>query len=144
MSSEDVAALVACGASKRDGKQPAWALYSSVLFEKSWSAAMVTGDPYVMSAKYGLLSPDDRVEPYDETLKSFTTEEKIAWAEDVVAELSDHYDKVALFGGRDYVEPIKMVVDMYEIEDVYQDTGGIGEQMAVAGEIVTGVIENGE
>jgi len=105
---------------------------------------MVVGVPYVMSAKHGLLTVDDRVEKYDETLKKYSKKEKHEWAEDVLSDLPNHYNTIVLFGGRDYVEPIKSMNEQYEIVDPFIDTSGNGQQMSVCGDIVRDVISGGE
>lgn len=93
-----------------------------------------------MSAKHGLLSVDERVDPYDETLREATDEEKIEWAESL--DVPEHYDRLVLFGGRDYVEPIDEVYGSeYEIVRPFDDCGGIGEQMAVAGDICQAALD---
>lgn len=131
-----VACLVACGSSKRDGSNPSWGLYSSTLFEKSWAAASLVGQPFVMSAKHGLLTVDDRITPYNETLKNYSAEEKQAWAHEVASSLPDKYDTVVLFGGRDYVDPLIEAFNNIEVIDPYQNTSGNGRQMSVAGDII--------
>jgi hypothetical protein len=118
-------------------------LYDSIGFQKSWAAASVVGDPYVISAKHGLLNVDERIDPYDITLRDFTTAEKDAWAESVMRDLSDKYDEVAVFGGRDYVDPIKRAADM-TVRDPYEDTAGIGEQYQISGDIIKEVVSDGE
>lgn len=132
------AALVACGNSKRDERCPAYSLYDSVLFEKSMSAAMLLGHPYVMSSKHGLLAVDDRVDPYDDYLGNKTDAEKTQWATEVAVSLSSQYRRVFLFGGRDYVETLKneLAAEGRSVIDVYENTSGNGQQMAVAGDIV--------
>jgi hypothetical protein len=98
----------------------------------------MVGDPYIMSAKHGIVSVDDRLDPYDKTVNNFTKSERIGWAESL--DIPDGYDSIVLFGGRDYVEPIIDVYgDEYSIVDAYGDCRGIGEQLSVAGDI----IENG-
>jgi len=127
--------LVACAASKRDERTVAYALYNSTLFEKSFGAACMVGDPYIMSAKHGILSLDDRIEPYDETLREYTAVERREWATQL--ELPSGYDTIVLFGGKDYIDPIKDVYGGdYTFIEPYSDTSGIGEQMAVAGDIM--------
>lgn len=141
----DTACLVACGSSKRNGKEPAWQLYDSTLFQKSWGAAMMLGQPYVISAKHGLLHADDRIEPYDETLKNKDDAEKRQWAEDIESELSNKYNTVIIFGGRDYVEPIKDVFGTYrdvDVLDPYNGTSGNGEQMSVGGDIIAAEVND--
>lgn len=129
----EIAVLVACGKAKRDGKQPAYALYESTLFEKSWMAASYNGDPYVMSAKHHLLHGDKRIETYNKTLRNFTADEKREWGKTVVEQLPAHYETVVLLGGRDYVEPIiNAIDDETTVYDPYQHTSGNGQQMTVA------------
>jgi hypothetical protein len=132
---ENILCLVACAASKRDERTVAYALYNSTLFEKSFGAACMLGDPYIMSAKHGILSVDDRIDSYNKTLRKCTADEKREWAESL--EIPTGYDTVVLFGGQDYINPIKDVYnDEYTFIEPYSDTTGIGEQMAVAGEII--------
>lgn len=133
---ERTAVLVSCGAAKRDNRSVAWKLYESTLFEKSMGAAMMMGEPYIMSAKHGLLNVDERIEPYNETLRNYSSDEKLSWARSL--EIPEHYDKLVLLGGKDYVEPICEVYgDEYEITLPYDDCSGNGQQMAVASEIMS-------
>jgi hypothetical protein len=61
--------LVACSAGKLDHAAPARDLYTSQLFRKAAAYADATCDRwYILSAKHGLLAPEDVVEPYDERL----------------------------------------------------------------------------
>lgn len=61
--------LVACSAGKLDHAAPARDLYTSQLFRKAAAYAAATCDRwYILSAKHGLLAPEDVVEPYDERL----------------------------------------------------------------------------
>lgn len=130
------AVLVACSKSKRDTKSPAYALYDSTLFEKSWTAAMYIGKPFVMSAEHNLLSAGDRVAPYDETLRGKTEDYKYHWAVETLQQLPHHFDTVVLLGGRDYVDPlIEAIEDSrrdLRVYDPYQYTSGNGQQMRVA------------
>jgi len=135
--------LVACSKGKEDSRKPSWKLYDSTLFEKSWAAASLVGDPYVMSAKHGIVSVDDRLDPYDETLKTSSNMEKIEWAKSL--DIPSHYETLVLFGGRDYVVPIKGTYgDEYNIVDVYEECSGNGKQMAKAGKIVETIINGGK
>jgi len=135
-----VATLVACGSSKRNEKSIAWDLYTSTLFEKSWTAGMYLGDPYVMSAKHNLVRGDERLETYNKSLNNQTAEWRKHWGRDVVKELPRMYDEVVLLGGRNYVEPIVDAISffdrVYEVHDPYQCTSGNGQQMRVADRIV--------
>lgn len=129
------AALVSCGSQKRNSRSVSYQLYESTAFQKSFAAATLVGQPYIMSAKHHLVSVDERLDPYDETLNSFTAGERDAWGETVVSQLPEAYDRIILFGGRNYVNPIK---EHYtgDIIDVYEQCAGIGYQMGVANNII--------
>jgi len=64
--------LVSCASSKQDYPCKASEMYSaSDFFRKAYSYATKNYDfVAILSAKYGLLFPDDKIEPYDLTLKS--------------------------------------------------------------------------
>ena len=66
-------------------------LYISPLFEKAWAYAerMVTSDDriYILSAKYGLLSPEKEIKWYDETLYKQSVEKRRQWADEVLKNL---------------------------------------------------------
>lgn len=130
----DTVCLVACSGTKLESRSPSWKLYDSTLFEKSFAAAMVVGIPYIMSAKHGVVGVDERLDDYNETLKDYTVEEKREWAESLEMPSAE---TLVLFGGRDYVNPIKeQYGGDYDIIDAYEDCSGIGVQMGVAGDIV--------
>ena len=130
----DTVCLVACSGTKLESRSPSWKLYDSTLFEKSFAAAMVVGVPYIMSAKHGIVDVDQRLDYYNETLKDYTVEEKREWAESLEM---PNAETLVLFGGRDYVDPIKEEYgENYDIIDAYEDCSGIGVQMGVAGDIV--------
>lgn len=81
-------ALVSCVKSKRSVPTAAGDLYTSALFLKS--RAWVRGNCdawFILSAKYGLLHPDAVVEPYEQTLKTLTANERRAWADRVTAQM---------------------------------------------------------
>lgn len=133
-SNSDVVCLVACSGTKLESRSPSWKLYDSTLFEKSFAAAMVVGVPYIMSAKHGIVDVDERLDDYNETLKDYTVEEKREWVESLEIPSAE---TLVLFGGRDYVKPIKNEYGGdYDIIDAYEDCSGIGVQMGVAGDIV--------
>lgn len=144
---EEIAALVACSESKQDDRTIAWQLYNSTLFQKSWTAATVVGTPFVMSGKHGLVRATERLDHYDEYLGDKDAAEKRLWAEGVLDDLPSQYDTVVLFGGRDYVEPIKKITPTYPrrdltVYDPYLQTSGNGQQMRVADEIAERAYES--
>jgi hypothetical protein len=61
--------LVGCVAQKTSRMNAAKDLYTSALFKKRRAYAEATGKPwFILSALHGLLSPDQRVIPYDFTI----------------------------------------------------------------------------
>jgi hypothetical protein len=68
---------------------------------------------FVLSALYGLVSPDAEIAPYDHTLNTLKVEDRQAWANRVLAKLLPEIadvKRVVLFAGRRYreflVEPL--------------------------------------
>lgn len=60
--------IIACGSKKRDHPAPARDMYIGALFRNARRAAEATGQPWwIMSAKYGIIPPDQVIEPYDMT-----------------------------------------------------------------------------
>jgi hypothetical protein len=91
--------LVACAGTKVPRPAPAKDLYVSALFLKSRAfAERVGGRWFILSAKHGLLGPEELVAPYDVTLKDLTRAERRAWAARVFGRL-----RAELHGGEHLV-----------------------------------------
>ncbi len=104
--------LVSCVKTKRNVLAPAKDLYVSPWFRKARAFVEGTGDPWhILSAKYGLLHPDEEVRPYERTLNAMGVQERGAWAEDVLAHIEtrlDGIDTVVFLAGqryREFLEP---------------------------------------
>lgn len=146
----NVAVLVACGSNKSDDRQPAWKLYESVPFEKNYTAAQMLGQPFIMSAKHGLVRPMQRLDPYDKTLKNMDKPERLTWAENVWKSLRRaDYQEYVFLGGRDYVDPLLDTLegpfttpdaDKLTVHDPYKPTSGIGQQAALAGSLAEAAV----
>ncbi len=79
--------LVACASQKLDHPAPAADLYQSAWFKKASRYAQITGDRwYILSAKHGLVGPDEVIAPYDQMLNRKAQRE--AWARRVLAALT--------------------------------------------------------
>jgi hypothetical protein len=64
-----VIAVIACGARKAATPQPAKDLYVGTLFAKARAAVEALDIPWlILSAKHGLLNPEQVVEPYDQQI----------------------------------------------------------------------------
>jgi len=87
-------ALISCVSKKENNKQKAKEMYVSPLFKSAYAYAKKQGVDriFILSAKYGLLSEDEVIEPYDETLNEKTVNEVKQWAEKVIKDLSKKAD----------------------------------------------------
>src|SRR5262245_12149686 len=98
--------LVACAKTKRAMASRADELYVSRLFSYGREYARLTADRwYVLSAKHGLLTPDQVIDPYEDTLKSKGVAQQRQWAEQVFASLRtvvSSGDEVTLLAGSEY------------------------------------------
>ena len=76
--------LVACVSRKMPNRAPAKDLYTSALFQKAQAYAVSRFDEWrILSAKYGLVLPDQVLDPYDETLNSMPRKARLEWADRV-------------------------------------------------------------
>ena len=80
--------LISCVKTKQKTKQKASDLYISLLFKKSFLYCTDHYDKvFILSAKYGLLSPETVICPYNETLNNFNKKQKQKWSYDVLMDL---------------------------------------------------------
>jgi len=102
--------LLACASEKRAEPAPAEELYDSALFKKSAQLARFNVDRwYILSAKHGLVSPSQVIEPYNKTLSEMSRTERLQWAEVVLGDLLKHTqpgDTVVFLAGAKYREHI--------------------------------------
>jgi hypothetical protein len=80
--------LVACGKQKLAAPAEARLLYVSPLFRKASAYATATYDRwFILSARHGLLVPDQVIAPYDLSLRHLSRAERRHWAAAVLAEI---------------------------------------------------------
>jgi hypothetical protein len=100
--------LVSCVSIKRATAAPAREFYASSWFIAVRQYVEATGEPwYVLSAKYGLVTPMQVLAPYDETLNNMKIAERRAWASRVTAQMDQLMPSVrtlAVFAGLRYRE----------------------------------------
>jgi len=86
--------LISCVSKKLDRPAPAKDLYTSPLFKSAYQYAtsLKPDTIFILSAKYGLLSCDEVIAPYDETLNDMKASEVKAWAKRVLTELAQRTD----------------------------------------------------
>jgi hypothetical protein len=107
---ENCHVLIACSKSKGSHRDFARNLYVSPLYRKSALAAEGWSVPFsILSAKYGLLNPDQIVEPYELTLKGKSLSFKAEWASRVSSQLKKEFGRDKWFivlAGDDYLQPL--------------------------------------
>lgn len=96
--------LISCCKKKLDHAAPAQDLYQSPLFKlsKQWITKR-TGEHgrcqewAILSAKHGLVMPDQVLEPYDFSMNDMTRLEKGRWADAVHEQLVDRWSDQAIY-----------------------------------------------
>lgn len=84
-------ALVSCVKQKQNSPCPARDMYTSALFSKARVYAETSADAwFILSAKYGLVQPDETIAPYEQTLKGASASDRRNWATKVRVQLSSH------------------------------------------------------
>ena len=102
--------LISCSKKKGIQKNKAEHLYQSPLFKSSYTYAKNQKPQaiYILSAKYGLLSPDTIIEPYNQTLNKMKIAERKKWSENIIYTLKDKHslenDIFIILAGKKYYE----------------------------------------
>lgn len=130
--------LVSCVKTKREEPTTPKNLYTSTYFEKMRTYSEQYHDDWrILSAKHGLLNPDDDpIEPYDETLTSSTKEEKREWSERVAQQLEDEGllsgdITLVLHAGMDYYGELLPLLNKTSVTvEIPVEGLPIGERMA--------------
>lgn len=103
--------LVACVGQKRTKPALAADLYQSDWFVKARAYVEAVGGPwFILSAKYGLVRPDEIIAPYDQTLNTMHAPVRRLWGEKVVQQLATTLPNAAqlvLLAGVRYRQPIE-------------------------------------
>jgi hypothetical protein len=94
--------LIQCVSSKKDKPLPARKLYDSTYFDALKRYAQATGESWtIVSAKHGLVEPNETLEPYDEFGLSGTQ------AVEIATKLSKKdVERVELIAGEKYSKPL--------------------------------------
>ena len=88
-------ALISCVKKKGDKKMKARCLYTSNFFVKSllYAEKILKADKiFILSAKHGLLTLDEEIEPYEETLNDKNRDEQRKWAKFVYEKIEKSCD----------------------------------------------------
>ena len=86
--------LISCVSTKLDHKAKAKDLYVSPLFRMNYAYAQSLKPDaiYILSAKYGLVHPEDEIETYNETLNTMKNIEVKDWALDIIDQAEGKID----------------------------------------------------
>jgi hypothetical protein len=116
-------ALISCVSKKRSYRVKAEDMYISTLFTKALKYAkdILNAEKFfILSAKYGLLSLDEEIDPYNVTLINMRKKEKQIWAEMVVQQFKGvcdmSHDKFYILAGKNYYEGLIPYLQNYEIK----------------------------
>lgn len=112
--------LIQCTDSKRDEMALARDLYDeSRYFRRMREWAESRGNSwFILSAKHGLVDPDESLEPYDE----YGLSSEQAWQ--IATELSDRgIDVVDITAGREYTDPLIPALEFQTIDAVNHFAG---------------------
>lgn len=100
--------LISCVGKKLQQKTETQNLYISTLFKKSlkYAKSLKPDKIYVLSAEYGLLDLNQKIEPYDKTLNKMSSNEIRKWANSVLDQLqkiaSLDKDNFIILAGNNY------------------------------------------
>ena len=82
--------LLGCVKEKGSERCAARNLYVSDLFGKRRAYAEASGKPwYILSAKLGLIDPDEEIDPYDLRMDDLSAQERVRWGQQVVRDLGE-------------------------------------------------------
>ena len=123
--------LVACCGKKMDCPAPARDLYCSELFRRSRSYVERTCDRWaILSAKHGVVLPEQTIAPYDTTLANMLAAERTEWTAKVGAQLASVFPSstFTVLAGKHYRAAVENFPHTAPMAGL-----GIGEQLAWLG-----------
>jgi hypothetical protein len=125
--------LISCVGKKLDHSAPAKDLYDSPWFRLARRhVERQEGMWFILSAKYGLVPPDQIIEPYDQTLRTMNVTDRSAWARRVQRQMDvavrDAVCCVVLAGTQYREFLMDYLTDRFKTE-VPMEGLGIGEQL---------------
>jgi endonuclease III len=101
--------LLGCVATKRTAAMAAKDLYSSALWDRRRSYAEASGKPWaILSSEYGLVRPNDVIEPYDRYMGDQSREYQQHWSAETAVAIADWCSEVGassveIHAGKTYV-----------------------------------------
>lgn len=125
--------LVSCVGKKRTAPAPARDLYISEWFTRARKLVEATGSNwFILSARFGLVPPDQVIAPYDVTLNDMPIAARRAWAADVQKQINRAIPPggqcIVLAGERYREFLMDFITGRYEV-DVPMKGLAIGQQL---------------
>jgi cytoplasmic iron level regulating protein YaaA (DUF328/UPF0246 family) len=127
-------ALISCTKLKKEYPCPAGEMYQeSQLFKKAtlYISQQDYDDWFILSAKYGFLTKDTIIEPYDLTLNKMISKERNEWANEVYEQMIQmNPQQIDFYAGKKYREYLIPLLEKKGIIcHVPLEGKGIGEQL---------------
>jgi len=122
--------FISCVGKKLPSSAPAKELYQSDWFKKARVWAEGTGkDWYILSAKHGVLSPDDVIAPYEKTLNTMSSKDRRLWAKSTTTQINNiaPKGKITFLAGKKYREFLGIEGGRISVP---MEGLGIGQQLA--------------
>lgn len=113
--------LISCVKKKLSVPAIAKEIYISDFFQKAcrYAESLCPDKIFILSAKYQLLLPEQKIEPYELTLNNMGVADRKKWARDVIEQLSRHTDlkndKFIFLAGQRYREFLVPAISNYEV-----------------------------
>lgn len=113
--------LISCVKEKLRTAAKAKDLYISDLFKKSYRYAQILkpDDIFILSAKYGLLDPEQIIGPYNETLNTKSSAEIKEWSKKVIAALEEKINlgksEIIILAGSRYYKYLLPYIRNYKL-----------------------------
>ena len=113
--------LISCVSKKLDYPAKAKDLYQSSLFKYNlkYAKSLSPDRIFILSAQYGLLDLDKKVDPYDKTLNKIKKKERMEWSKLVLNQLKKktdlNEDKFMFLAGNRYREFLIEEIKNYQI-----------------------------
>lgn len=124
--------LISCVSTKLTTKAKAKDLYISPLFKMNYAYAesLKPHAIYILSAKYGLVDPNEEIETYNETLNTMKSSHVKDWALDVIdqaeGKIDFRNDEIIFLAGEKYR---KFLMPLCRNASVPLEGLGIGKQL---------------
>ena len=124
--------LISCVSKKLDKKSKAEDIYISPLFRYNlkYAHSLNPDKIFILSAKYGLLDLNQKIEPYNQTLNNIPKEELKQWANNIITDLKIkanlENDEFIFLAGNSYRKYLLPYIKNYKIP---LQGLGIGKQL---------------